>query len=360
MFGRLRSALLSRVTKSTNLQAEIDFFHCCPLLELHEHIAAGERDPVRLEHLLGEFEKKWRKADLGKKIWFANDSMTIQLSEMFQHLHDIDSGDIPLPAAAPALEPERRTESAAFQPSAGPSTHTNPRASLELQLQHLHDDDKTSRDIAYREQLRRRHGFALWVGPSQAATPEHKAGIYVKGRVPPGTVIGLYPGAVYNGEMLQKAMDAGHLANPAVRRALVPRFDESVIDVHAAEAPRFNPYALAHHARHPPRGVAPNVLRIQYDFLGESDQATSIMPFPPHLRDYIPNTWGSEVTTGQQIYGALEWNIWAKGSVLVALRTLWDEEAFVDHALSPRGHRPDWYHAVDAAAEERTWKRLAA
>ena len=61
----------------------------------------------------------------------------------------------------------------------------------------------------------------------------------------------------------QKAGDAGHLGNPAIPRVFIPRFDEAILDVHAAEAPKTNPYALAVHIRHPPPGIMPNVMRLQ-------------------------------------------------------------------------------------------------
>ncbi len=90
-----------------------------------------------------------------------------------------------------------------------------------------------------RDLMTRRHGFSLWLGPSQSASPQHPAGVYLRGRVPPGTVLvraahgfltpacrttvycklvrllftqALYPGAVYNSEMRQKVaavIDAG-------------------------------------------------------------------------------------------------------------------------------------------------------
>ncbi len=40
--------------------------------------------------------------------------------------------------------------------------------------------------------------------------------------------------AVYNSEMQQKAVDAGHLGNPVVPRTLIPRLDGSYIDVNGA------------------------------------------------------------------------------------------------------------------------------
>jgi hypothetical protein len=190
------------------------------------------------------------------------------------------------------------------------------------------------------------------------------AGVYLKGRVAPGAVDALVPGAVFNGEMLRKPVDAGHLANPAARgfRRLIPRLDEAVIDVHGCPAQAAaNPYALGHLARHPPPGVVPNVMRLQVDFVGDAAAGgDGLMPFPPHLRDYIPNTWGADVNVGQQLYGALEQGIWAKGMALVALRPLWDEELFVDWALNPYAGRPHprWYRPLDLDAARRLWRGL--
>ena len=45
---------------------------------------------------------------------------------------------------------------------------------------------------------------------------------------------------------------------------------------------------------------------MQYDFIGDTDGASGIRPFPPHLRGYIPNSWGAHATLGQSLYGALE------------------------------------------------------
>jgi hypothetical protein len=47
----------------------------------------------------------------------------------------------------------------------------------------------------------RRLGFSLWIGPSQAPTPHHKAGLYLRGAALPGTVVGLYPGAAFSIDM---------------------------------------------------------------------------------------------------------------------------------------------------------------
>lgn len=55
-------------------------------------------------------------------------------------------------------------------------------------------------------------------------------------------------------------------------------------------------------------------------------------------------------------------SIYAKGVVCIALRALWDEELFVDHALNPYNRRglPAWYRPLDEMASKRTWKGIAA
>jgi hypothetical protein len=85
------------------------------------------------------------------------------------------------------------------------------------------------------------------------------------------------------------------------------------------------------------------------------------MPFPPHLRPYIPNTWGSDIAAGQALYGMLEQHVVAKGSVLVALRPLRDEELFVDHTLNAFARQaqlvPAW--AMGQWAARRDLRRLS-
>lgn len=340
-------SLLTGNARHAKLSAmEVDFRTATSLLQLNERIVAGDRDPARILEIFQGLRQHWSSQPLSKLIPFANDSMTIQLSEMFQHIHDVDSGDIATPATVPKLLPGDVHRSAAFQPSIGPSSHTNPLPTLRMQMKHVYEQSKAEASIHVREQLQQRLGFGLWLGPSQAATSYHQAGVYMRGRAVAGSVVALYPGAVYNSEMLQKAIDCGHLGNPNVQRALIPRFDESVIDTHASDAPKLNPYALAHHVRHPPAGVQPNVMRLQVDFMDLSAKTTGLMPFPPHLRDYIPNTFGSEISSGQAFAASLEQDVHCKGSVLIALRTLWDEEIFVDHTLNPYAKRanliPAW------------------
>lgn len=348
-FTALGRAFQKKPPHSRVFAAELDFRSACPLLELNEKIISGLRNEDEIRDALLDLNDKWATEKLSNAIPFANDSITIQLAEIFQHIHDIDSGDTPTPVRLPRLSRDMATESAAFQPTIGPSTHTNPRPTLNFQMKAMYDESVVDSSIDLNYQLEQRVGYAPWIGPTQSPTDQHRAGVYLRGKASPGAVVAAYPGAVYNGEMLQKAIDCGHLANPKALRHLVPRFDEAVIDCFAANAPKLNPYAVAHHVRHPPPGVMPNVMRIQYDFIDshavkkgfwdslkkKQAQPNELLPFPAHLRDYIPNVWGTNIVTGQALYSALEQNVWMKGSVLIALREIWNEELFLDHTLNP-------------------------
>jgi hypothetical protein len=359
ILSKLSQFFGARALSSRKLQADIDFSAASSLLELNEKIIAGERDVCKIMDEYSNLQQKWRAAKLSEKIIFANDSSTIQLAEMFQHLYDVDAGDTSTPVTMPQLSREERRSNAAFKPSIGPSTHTNPLPTLQFQMKSLHEDAKSEAETAYRNTLTDRIGFSLWIGPSQASTPKNFAGVYIKGKAYPGSVVALFPGAVYSEHMLITPQDGGHLGNPLVKRQIIPRFDGAIIDVHAANAPKTNPFAVAHHVRHPPPQITPNVMRVPIDFVADDD-GTKILPFPKHLRDYIPNVWGSSISTGQQLHSMLEQNIWMKGMILIALRPLWNEELYVDHSLNPSSKKlPEWYKHVDELAAKRIWKGIS-
>jgi len=333
-----RLGLHSLPRHGRKLAAESAFRHGCALLDLNERLVAGDVAPAGAAALRAALLREWAPSPLPPLIHFANDSMTLQLAEMFQHLHDLDAGD----AAAPALAPRALAvaATAAGAPAAGPSTHTNPAPTLAFVARAALAEARAAAEAETRRQLQARLGFALWLGPSQAATGPHGAGVYLRGRAAPGAVVALFPGAVFSEEMLRKGVDAGHLGDPRVPRALVPRLDGAVLDVFApCAAAAGNPFAQAHHVRHPPQGVAPNVMRLQVDFLrddgGAGATGSPLLPLPAHLRGYVPNAWGTEVSVGQSLYGALEEHMFMKGVALIATRPLWDEELFVDHTLNP-------------------------
>jgi hypothetical protein len=369
MWGALTRAFGKRAPLGRLHAAELDFKTAAALLELNEQMVSGVRDPDVLPVLHEDLRKRWAESELAQALPYANDSMTIQLAEMFQHLHDVDAGDGVAPARAPRLtRTDPRANSAAFAPSIGPSSHTNPLPTLPMAMASVAAEDRSKGYVTQRRALQERLGYSVWVGPTQAAFAGREAGVFVRGRAAPGAVLALYPGAVFNSESLVRGVDAGHLGNPSVQRTLIPRFDEAVIDVYGRaegmDGARANVYAVAQHVRHPPRGVAANVMRLQFDFVDAVDggRSSGVLPFPPHLRPYIPNAWGSDVTTAQALYSSLEADIHMKGSVLIALRPLWDEELFVDVTLNPyarqNGELPQW--AVADWDARRDMRRMSS
>lgn len=217
-----------------------------------------------------------------------------------------------------------------------PHASTRLRARTRL-LPRLQEADA---EIRFRHMLTKRVGFSLWLGPSQVPTSRYKAGVYLKGHVPAGTVVALYPGAAWNPEMRLRASDGGCLRDPRLPRRLIKRYDDCDVDIDNSEAlalAQRNPYALGQHIRFAPPSLSPNVMRIQYDFtappLGDDADADAsfaalgaraaraaravdtgrinadadgVMPFPPHLRDYIPNVWGADISVGQAMYSSIE------------------------------------------------------
>lgn len=333
--------------------ARMEFADVCPLLEFHELAVAGAAGPTaQLQgQLFNGLKAKWAAEAIERSVPFANDSITIQLAEMFQALHDMDHGDMGYaaihsldgdkPQVPGSMRKRAKPEtSAAFTPSIGPSSHTNPHPTLMMQLKAEVAEEEADAEIRFRHMLTKRVGFSLWLGPSQVPTSKHKAGVYLKGHVPAGTVVALYPGAAWNPEMRLRASDGGCLRDPRLPRRLIKRYDDCDIDIDNMEALQLaqrNPYAVGQHIRFAPPALSPNVMRIQYDFtappLGDDADANAsfaalgaraarsaraldtgrvnadadgVMPFPPHLRDYIPNVWGADVSLGQALYSSVE------------------------------------------------------
>eukprot|EP01138_Halocafeteria_seosinensis_P013157 gb/GECG01013438.1/.p1 GENE.gb/GECG01013438.1/~~gb/GECG01013438.1/.p1 ORF type:complete len:384 (+),score=47.15 gb/GECG01013438.1/:1-1152(+) len=308
--------------------------------------------------LVNSLRRRFDNMDLASLIPLTNEKITVQVSEMFQHLYDVDSGNAPVSPTLPELD--ESDTNAAEQPSIGPSTHTNPYMTLDFQMKMLAQEKEEESLRQLREILTQRQGFSLWLGPSQAPTPNHKVGVYLKGFADVGQVVALFPGAVYNSEMRQKAIDFGHFGNPDVPRVVIPRYDDTILDVHGASSDAFNPLAVAHHVRHPPRKIQPNVMRIQYDFIDGDQNTYMSLEFPKHLRPYVPNKWGTDLTTGQALHGLLEQSIYMKGVVLVATRQILDEELFVDHQLNPFQQLPPWYESKSVDSDSRIWRQISS
>jgi len=79
---------------------------------------------------------RWEKEpSIAKLTAFANDGMIAQLTEQFAHLHDLDSGSVPIPAVLPTLQGEqawrrsarRRVRRRVFEPLGWPQALTEER-----------------------------------------------------------------------------------------------------------------------------------------------------------------------------------------------------------------------------------------
>jgi hypothetical protein len=386
MLRRAVGGLVERFSKAAragkNVQAQADFALGAAMLEMHDRIHAGGATPEEVVRCVGgeeggwwgrgrermvggrvrrdfvALQKKWQEKELAECLMYANEQMVAQLADLFQHLYDLDHGDVVVPAAAPSVSQSTTSQ---HSPTPSPSTHTSPRPSEGFLARASEADDRARAERAVRDILTKRAGFSLWLGPSQAPTPSHTAGLYLKGVAQPGTVVAIFPGAVYDSSMRMRAEDAGHLGDPRTPdRVLLPRYDGAVVDVTGWESSATsNPYALAHFARHPPLGITPNCVRLQVDFPSDEDAKVdpwnATQPFPPHLRPYIPNRWGARVSGGQTLHGAMETNIFAKSLVLITTRQVFQEELFVDHRLDPAQPTPSWYVPLNPEADRRTW-----
>lgn len=115
---------------------------------------------------------------------------------------------------------------------------------------------------------------------------------------------------------------------------------------------RRNPFALAHFANHPAKGIVPNVLICPYDFpLTEKS-----------MRTFIPNVSFGNGEVNMRRFGRSWFRSGAKSSqfdvpvlktlVLVATRALCDEEVFLNYRLSNSKQQPGWYTPVDEEEDQ--------
>ncbi|KAG4988224.1 hypothetical protein JHK85_031207 [Glycine max] len=251
------------------------------------------------------------------------------------------------------------------------------------------------------QKLKDQLGYKLNVKPSQISHKDSGQGLFLDGAADVGAVIAFYPGVVYSPAYYQYIPGYLDEQNPY----LITRYDGTVIDAQpwgcGGEGPerfngrkmlerkldnegaekgsdrmskplegsqvendnenddveRRNPLALAHFANHPAKGMLPNVMICPYDFpLTENN-----------MRVYIPNI----------LFGNAEVNIKRLGSfwfksgvsrnsqsdvltlktvVLVATRSLQDEELLLNYRLSNSKKWPEWYAPVDEEEDIMTGK----
>ncbi|CAO2812762.1 unnamed protein product [Amaranthus hypochondriacus] len=249
-------------------------------------------------------------------------------------------------------------------------------------------------------------GYSLAIRPSQIPHKDAGQGLFLEGKAEVGSVIAIYPGVVYSPAYYRYI--PGYPRVDAQNSYLITRYDGSVINaqpwgvgndirefwdgtsspqaanfptqsaetgsdrmwkmlskplnsprsgMHGEILERRNPLAFAHFANHPPKGEIPNVMVCPYDFvLDEND-----------MRAYIPNiTFGSEegvkmrrfgsfwFKSGRSVHGTSDSPI-LKSLVLVANRSINNEEILLNYRLSNSKRRPSWYTPVDEEEDRRRW-----
>ncbi|KAJ0038153.1 hypothetical protein Pint_23187 [Pistacia integerrima] len=248
-------------------------------------------------------------------------------------------------------------------------------------------------------------GYTLHLKPSLTPHKEAGQGLFLSGVADVGTVIAIYPGVIYSPAYYRYI--PGYPRVDAQNPYLITRYDGTVINAQPWGAggetrdlwdgltlpeirstmegtekgsdrmwkllskpmkstqggsrtellERRNPLALAHFANHPAKGMVPNVMVCPYDFpLTEKD-----------MRAYIPNvSFGNADEVNMRRFGSF-WFRWgglrSNGSdspvlrtlVLVATRSLCEEEVLLNYRLSNAKRRPAWYTPVDEEEDRRRW-----
>ncbi|XP_077247120.1 uncharacterized protein LOC143886851 [Tasmannia lanceolata] len=253
--------------------------------------------------------------------------------------------------------------------------------------------------------LKEHIGYTLDVKQSQIPHKEAGQGLYLCGSADVGSVLALYPGVIYSPAYYRNI--PGYPRVDAKNPYLITRYDGIVINAqpwgtggetrkvwdgvslpelwpnpsegmdrssdhfwkllskplegnHSENGElleRRNPLAFGHFANHPPKGTDPNVMVCPYNFpLTEKD-----------MRVYIPNIlFGPEEKGRMKRLGSFWFKSGGSGDggadvlvmktlVLVATRSLCDEEVFLNYRLSNTKRRPAWYTPVDEEEDRRRW-----
>ncbi|CAH8271955.1 unnamed protein product [Arabidopsis lyrata] len=244
-------------------------------------------------------------------------------------------------------------------------------------------------------------GYTLEIKPSVIPHKDAGQGCFIKGEADVGTVLAFYPGVIYSPAFYRYI--PGYPKVDSQNSYLITRYDGTVINAQpwglggesrevwngsytpavkanskAAEngsdrlwkalskplegsgeakdvLERRNPLAFGHLANHPAKEMTPNVMICPYDFpLMAKD-----------LRPYIPNiSFGDSGEIKMKRFGSFWFKTGSKNGleapvlktlVLVATRSLCNEELLLNYRLSNSKRRPDWYTPVNEEEDRRRW-----
>uniref|UniRef100_K3W6Z4 SET domain-containing protein n=1 Tax=Globisporangium ultimum (strain ATCC 200006 / CBS 805.95 / DAOM BR144) TaxID=431595 RepID=K3W6Z4_GLOUD len=184
-------------------------------------------------------------------------------------------------------------------------------------------------------------GYSLRVETS--SIPNAGEGVKVKGKVPIGSLVALFPGIVYVPEHFKKPQYLQEISNNPYARA---RFDSVVIDAKRESSTPRNPLAVAHKINHPPAGSKPNVIPFSFDFPPEQ-------PFTQaEYEKLIPNSF-VEMPSRWSMFGK---RALVHGLAFIATADIEDEELFLNYRYNPHNPLPEWYTPVDLESDQGMWK----
>ena len=232
-------------------------------------------------------------------------------------------------------------------------------------------------DAAVGEAQRRAFGFKVAVGPSQAG-PGAGSGVFLRGSVPPGSLLLFYPGVSYH--------PADMLLLPGGTRAfegnehLMARFDRSIIDASAAALRTLPhealgcPLTTAHTVNHPPAGLSANVMPVPVDWdQSVPDQLLTMLPNVSYQRNSSKQqlllTGGAEAAAPRSVVDVFsasladsirqtepEGGAVLRGLAFVSTRRVCDEELYLNYRLNPHHGYPSWYTPVNPEEDARRWQ----
>uniref|UniRef100_A0A7S2MLJ1 SET domain-containing protein n=1 Tax=Octactis speculum TaxID=3111310 RepID=A0A7S2MLJ1_9STRA len=225
--------------------------------------------------------------------------------------------------------------------------------------------DSSAIDSVVRQSIHERIGFAPWIRTSSILGAGR--GVWIDGKAKEGSVIGIYPGFIYQLKDLA--------TNESILKSLYPdddymmycRSDGVLLDgrgripsellnsnpaLKSVHYPAENPFGIGHMCNHPPQGVSPNALVVPYDFPTKAFGDSTGGLLTDELLEEIPNAYALRPSL---LRGTFSVKIRLHSALVLANRSLENEEVFVDYRLSPNFPRPSWYHPVDASEEHRRW-----
>lgn len=218
-------------------------------------------------------------------------------------------------------------------------------------------------------------------------------GLFVNGVADPGTIVALYPGISYLPSQFRTvtltnsthAREAGSSDENAedLSDYAIARYDGVVIDgaveveieldesvqkmnkLNLGETPDLHhPFANGHLVNHPPPGTQANVLQfmLDIDVLWLGFPLANLMPVQSsdihigHLDQYVNMATRQRVRDVQHFLSSARSNRVLRTVALVALRSLRDEEIFMDYRFNPSIEPPGWYTSCgDGSDASRRW-----